>query len=93
MREQGAAARFLPSDRIAESAEIHFGQDESALAGEMALERGLDLIGGRKVDVAVGVVVGRPFEPPVGLEANPVVSSQSLVNCTCKVFVSSITQK
>ena len=62
MREQGAAARDLPFQRVAKSRCVNGDEQEVVLAGEMFRRRFFDLIRSREMDEAVREVDGGAVE-------------------------------
>src|SRR3981189_565340 len=69
--KQRAAARRLPFERRPERLRVDRDQDEFLLAGEMPGGGLAKLVGGRKVDVAVGTVDRRAAEGPVAFGLPP----------------------
>ena len=62
MREQRAAARRLPAQRLPKPIRIERNEDEPLLPGEMRGERSRKLMAGREMDEAIAGVVGRAVE-------------------------------
>src|SRR5712675_745595 len=69
--KQGAAARRLPFERWPQRRQLDRDQDEFLLAGEMPGGGLAELVGGRKMDVAVGAVDRRAAEGRVAFGLLP----------------------
>src|SRR3977135_1036079 len=69
--EQRAPARRLPFERRPERRRLDRDQDEFLLVGEMPDGGLAELVGGRKMDVAVGTVDRRAAEGPVAFGLLP----------------------
>ena len=64
MREQLAAARFLPAKALSKPAGVYGKKHEIALAGEIFGQSAGDLVPCRQMDEAVAGIVGRAPEAP-----------------------------
>ena len=56
VRKQLATARGLPANGVAEEEQVHLGDHQAALAREIFLDRRLELLRSRQMDIAVGDV-------------------------------------
>lgn len=71
MREQRTAAGFLPSDGLTQIGQVHFGNDEAVLPGKMLVERALQLILRRQMNIAIGQIDRRAVKDAVGFKLRP----------------------
>src|SRR4249920_2796678 len=67
MREQVAAARFLPAKALSKPAGVYGKKHEIALAGEIFGQSAGDLVPCRQMNKAVAGIVGRALEAPTPL--------------------------
>ena len=71
MREQRTAAGFLPDDGLTQIGQVHFGNDEAVLSRKMLVERALQLIGRRQMNIAIGQIDWRAVKDAVGFKLRP----------------------
>jgi hypothetical protein len=71
MREKRTAAGFLPDDGLTQIGQVHFGNDEAVLPRKMLVERALQLILGRQMNIAIGQIDRRAVKDAVGLKLRP----------------------
>ena len=71
VREKRAAAGFLPSDGLTQIGQAHFGNDEAVLSRKMLVQRALQLIGRRQMNIAIGQINRRPVKDAVGFKLRP----------------------
>src|SRR4029079_697252 len=64
MREQVAAARFLPAKALSKPAGVYGKKHKIALAGEIFGQSAGDLVPCRQMNKAVAGIVGRALEAP-----------------------------
>jgi len=78
MREKRTTARGFPFDEVAEWHQINLCDNQFILSGKMLVERALQLIGGRQMDIAICNVDWRAMEYPVGFKLRPLRGSENL---------------
>lgn len=71
MGEQRAAAGFLPDDGLTQIGQVHFGNDEAVLPCKMLVERALQLILGRQMNITIGQIDRRAVKDAVGFKLRP----------------------
>lgn len=71
MREKRTAAGFLPSDGLTQIGQVHLGDDEAVLSGKMLVERALQLIGRRQMNIAIGQIDWCAVKDAVGFKLRP----------------------
>lgn len=71
MREKRAAAGFLPDDGLTQIGQVHLGNDEAVLPGKMLVQRALQLILGRQMNIAIGQIDWRAVKDAVGFKLRP----------------------
>ncbi len=71
MGEQRAAAGFLPDDGLTQIGQVHFGNDKAVLSRKMLVERALQLILGRQMNIAIGQIDRRAVKDAVGYKLRP----------------------
>ena len=71
MREQRTAAGFLPSDGRTQIGQVHLGNHKAVLSRKMLVERALQLIGRRQMNIAIGQIDWRAVKDAVGFKLRP----------------------
>lgn len=71
MGEKRATARYFPCDGIAEIGQVDLGNDKVRLSGEMFLQRTLQLILRRQVNVTICQINRRAMKDPVSFKLRP----------------------
>ena len=71
MREQRTAAGFLPDDGLTQIGQVHLGNDEAVLSCKMLVERALQLILRRQMNITIGQIDGRAVKDAVGFKLRP----------------------
>ncbi len=78
MREKRTAPRHFPFNQVAERGQIDFRDYQAVLSREMLVERALQLVGGRQMDIAIGNVDRRAVECSVGFKLRPLRGGENL---------------
>ena len=81
MGKQGAAARFLPAQTVPHHGLFDRQQNKVALTGKMLAERPGELLGGRKMDIAVAPVIRRAAQDPGAPRLMPRLCRTDLIEC------------
>jgi hypothetical protein len=71
MGEQRPAAGFLPDDGLTQIGQVHLGNDEAVLSRKMLVERPLQLILRRQMNIAIGQIDWRAVKDAVGFKLRP----------------------
>ena len=71
MREQRTAPGFLPDDGLTQIGQVHFGNHKAVLSGKMLVERALQLILRRQMNIAIGQIDWRAVKDAVGFKLRP----------------------
>lgn len=71
MREQRTAAGFLPDDAVTQIGQVRLGNDEAVLSRKMLVERALQLIGRRQMNIAIGQIDWCAVKDAVGFKLRP----------------------
>ena len=71
MREQRTAAGFLPSNRLTQIGQVHLGNHKAVLSRKMLVERALQLIGRRQMNIAIGQIDRCAVKDAVGFKLRP----------------------
>ena len=76
MREKRTAARFFPDDGLTQLGQVHLGDHKAVLSGKMLVERALQLIGRRQMNIAIGQINRRPVKDAFGFKLRPLCGGE-----------------
>jgi len=71
MREKRAAARWFPDDAVTQIGQGNFGNDEAILSGKMLVQRALQLILRRQMNIAIRQIDRCAVKDAVGFKLRP----------------------